>query len=96
MQVETVLDLRYNIAALAIAILKGISPEQAFAILEGKNIITVYNEEDIKDMVRLHDQGFSYRQIAEMYGLTKDAVQKRINRYKKKTSSSRHLKRSTK
>lgn len=38
MQVETVLDLRYNIAALAIAILRDdvITSEDAFAILEGE------------------------------------------------------------
>ena len=92
--IETTFDLRYNIAALTIAILSNKTPEQAFAVIEETSPTKVYDDRDVIDMVRFQKQGMTYREIGEMYGINKDAVRNRM-RKKKKTFSDCHLKRST-
>lgn len=81
---ETVIDLRYNIAALAIAIIRDdvFIVEQAFDILEGKD--SKLTNSDVEDMIAMKSQGMSYRQIGTIYGLTYSAVAKKITRYKEK------------
>ena len=53
MKTETVFDLRYNIAALYIAILKeGIAtPEQAFAVISNTSVIKATKDEDVKEVI---------------------------------------------
>lgn len=96
MKIEPALDLQYNFAALCIAILREdiATPEQAFAVLEGKEIRTAYNDKDTLDMISMKDQGLCYQEIGEMYGIGGDAVFGRIKRYKKRTNSDCNLKRS--
>lgn len=89
--IETTFDLRYNIAALTIAILSNKTPEQAFAVLTEESMTKVYSDKDVIDMVRFQKQGMTYREIGEMYGINKDAVRNRM-RKKKKTFSDGSLK----
>lgn len=94
---ETVFDLRYNIAAMYIAILREdiATPEQAFAVISNTSAIKAIKDEDVKDMIAMKKQGLTYKQIAEIYGSTDSNIHHRIKRYKgKKTSSSGNLKRS--
>lgn len=98
-QVETSIDLRYNIAAMYIAILsEGIAtPEQAFAVVEDTPITKATNDEDVLDMIAMRKQGMTYKSIAEIYGSTDSNIYHRIKRYKarkRKDLSSSNLKRS--
>lgn len=92
--IETSMDLSYNIAALCIAILRDdiATPEQAFAILEKREVKTAYNHEDTEDMIKMRYQGLSYKEIGEIYGISKDAAYWKIRRYKERTNSDGHLK----
>lgn len=95
---ETAFDLRYNIAAMYIAILREdvATPEQAFAVIENTSIIKATTDEDVKDMIAMRKQGLTYKAIAEIYGSTDSNIYHRIKRYKEKeTNSSGNLKRST-
>lgn len=87
LKIESV-DLRDNIIALYIAILREdiATPEQAFAAIEGLTITRIYNDKDTLDMIGMKEQGLGYEEISQIYGLTKDAVRRRIERYKKRTS----------
>jgi hypothetical protein len=66
----TSLDLRYNIAALAIAIIRDdiFSAEDAFKRLEGKKKRTwrKADTKDTKEMMKSKEQGFTYKQIGEL------------------------------
>ncbi|SDX75543.1 helix-turn-helix domain-containing protein [Tepidimicrobium xylanilyticum] len=97
MKVESSLDLRYNIAAMYIAILREdiVTPEQAFAVVEDESIIRVYDNKDVADMVELKNQGLSYREIGQIYGISGDAVYRRIRRHKKRDLPDGSLERST-
>lgn len=95
---ETSLDLRYNIAALTIAICSKefMLPEKAFSVIADKNF--QLNYEDVEDMISLLNQGMTYRKIAEIYGSTDSNIFHRVKRYKKKKEkelSSGNLKSST-
>ena len=75
-----------NYVALMMCIFTGWEPEQCFIYLETlrrpkrkSNII----EDDVLDMIRLKQNGMSYREIGEIYGLSPDAVYYRIKRSKK-------------
>lgn len=92
---ETALDLRYNIAALTIAICseRYVLPEKAFSIIsEEKYHLT---DEDVEDMLRLRDQGVRLVDVANMYGMSSSDMVHRIKRYKvkkEKELSDGHLK----
>ena len=88
MKAATALDLKYNIAAMYIAILRDdiATPEQAFAVIEDKSVRKTVTDEDVEDMVAMKEQGLSYGQISEIYGLSWHATRRRIERYKKRTS----------
>lgn len=94
MQTETVFDLRYNIAAMYIAILRDdvATPEQAFAIIEDS--VHKLTDKDTADMINMRIGGMSYKEIAEIYGISDSSVIRRIKRYKKRDLSDCHLKRS--
>ena len=70
-------------AALAIAILKPVSVEQAFDLIEIGSLKKTYlMPEDTKDMVKLKNNGTTYTEIGEIYDITANAVLKRVKRYK--------------
>lgn len=96
MKAETSIDLRYNIAAMCIAILKEdiATPEQAFAVVsESRCKLT---DEDTLDMIAMRDRGVEYQEIARIYGYTVSGIKNRIYKYKKETSLDGHPKRSIK
>lgn len=82
--IETTFDLRYNIAALAIAILRHdvYLPEQAFAALE--NIEYKTGDYDLDIMLEMRDKGLTYKQIGKIYGTTDSNIHHRLKRYKVK------------
>lgn len=86
-----------NWLALGIAILspKFITPEEAFDLLYIEERATrgkpsrrynkTIDDKDIKDMMKLKfEQGYTYKEIADMYGVTAYTVYGRIRNYKKK------------
>ncbi|SDX05320.1 hypothetical protein [Tepidimicrobium xylanilyticum] len=86
MKVESSLDLRYNIAAMCVAILREdiATPEQAFAIIsESAYRLT---DEDTQDMIKMLEQGMKLEEVGQIYGMTKAGISARISRYKKRTS----------
>ncbi|MDR7856333.1 hypothetical protein [Tissierella sp.] len=92
---ETALDLRYNIAALTIAICseKYTLPEKAFSIISEEKF--KLNDNDTEDMISLREQGTTFRAIGEIYGVSDSDILKRIKRYKAKKEkelSDGHLK----
>lgn len=94
MQAETTFDLRYNIAALYIAILREdvLLPEEAFAVIsESKYKLT---EEDVLDMIRLREQGEPYEEIAEIYGYTVSGIKNRVYKHRKRDLPDGSLERS--
>lgn len=81
--VETTYDLRYNIAALTLAICSEnfMLPEAAFSILEESKF--KIGEEDTKDMLAMREQGVTYRDISEIYGSTDSSIYHRLKRYRR-------------
>lgn len=82
-----------NWCALCISILKEVTPEMAFELLENpgtqegkpmryKKNRTITND-DVADMVKLKET-HSYSEIGEMYGMSIGAVYSRIKYYKQK------------
>lgn len=92
MQIETVVDLSDNIAALVLAILRKdiATPEQAFAIIT--NTKYMLTDEDTEDMIKMMEQGMKLEEISKIYGMTKSGVIARVRRYKKRTNSDGNLK----
>lgn len=80
---ETALDLRYNISALTLAICskRYMIPEQAFSVLS-QNQKYITTDEDKEDMLKLVEEGLSYREIGEIYGIETSNVHKTLARYK--------------
>lgn len=92
---ETAIDLRYNIAALTIAICSEefMLPEKAFSIISESSYRS--SDEDVEDMIKMINQGMTYRQIAEIYDSTGSNIFHRVKRYeakKEKELSSGNLK----
>jgi hypothetical protein len=76
--------MKENYYALLICILKPVTIEQSFDMMNGKitKIRKVsISKADIQDMIRMK-QRMTYHEIGELYGLTKQAVYRRIKRYK--------------
>jgi DNA-directed RNA polymerase specialized sigma24 family protein len=75
-----------NWYALVIAILFKQPPETAFQILEEGERNMNYSkltELDTLDMIKFREEGITYREIGEMYGISESAAYKRIMYYKK-------------
>lgn len=86
LKVESSLDLRYNIAAMCVAILREdiATPEQAFAVVsESAYKLT---DEDTQDMMKMIEQGMKLEEVGKVYGMTKAGISARISRYKKDQS----------
>jgi len=79
-----------NWYALVIAILFNQPPETAFQILEDGTRNLHYSkltELDTLDMIKFREEGFTYKEIGEMYGISESAAHKRISYLKKKNRS---------
>lgn len=80
-----------NWYAFYISIVKEVPPEIAFAMMEGKKDTQwrkLLTDEDKEDMIKLREQGLTYKEIGYMYGLSKTAIGHHIERYKKKGEAS--------
>lgn len=81
-----------NWCALAIAILLKQPPETSFQILEegkknqGRSALDC---KDTLDMISFREQGLTYREIGEMYGLKEYVVYKRIKYYNEHIKNNR-------
>lgn len=86
--IETALDLRYNIAALTIAICHKdyLLPEQAFSIISDDRYMTTIDDKE--DMLTLKDEGLSFNEIGKLYGVTGSNVYKTLKRYQAKKETS--------
>jgi len=74
-----------NWYALVIAILLKQPPEKAFQTLERGKInlgVSALNDNDTLDMIAFRENGVTYKEIAEMYGMNNSAVYHRIKYYK--------------
>lgn len=75
--------MKENWYVFLICILKPVTVEKAFDLFEGispKIINTAVTPDDVEDMIRLKREGLTYRELGDMYGMSKDAVHKRIQR----------------
>lgn len=67
--------------ALCVSILTGVLPDEAFELLENGNLsYRKIDEEDIQDMIALKGS-MTYNEIGQMFGLSGDAVRRRMLRY---------------
>lgn len=76
--------MKENYYALLICILLPVTIEKSFDLMEGritKKRNTAITRNDVKDMIRMK-QSMTYEEIGEMYGISKQAVYRRIKRYK--------------
>lgn len=77
--------MKENYYALLICILRPVTIERSFDMLSGK-ITKVQNKaitkDDVRDMISMKQQGMTYQEISDIYGLSWDAVRRRIKRFK--------------
>jgi len=84
----TIIDLKENYCALAVAILTQATPEKAFDLMENLPSRTKTNShshitrDDVDDMRRLKSEGLTYSQIGEIYNLDRHNVYAKMNRQK--------------
>lgn len=72
----------FNWYALALSIINNVLPEQAFSLLENGKTTKKYNTVNLEDMIKLRQQGMTYKAIGEIYGIKESAVCKRIAYHK--------------
>lgn len=77
-------DLGY--AALTFAILRNTTPETAFwkLLTDAKSTRAQISDEDMEDVMKMRSQGFTLREVAEMYGVTDSNLSHRIEKMRKK------------
>jgi len=73
-----------NWCIFCLAIIKGLTVEQAWNAWEGIKTNWTYTEEDNEDMKKMRATKMSYKEIGEIYGISDGAVHKRVNGYYKK------------
>lgn len=78
-----------NWYALIVSILKGVLPEQAFELMENNTYKPLYGSDHTSDMIKMHEQGMTYRDIGEIYGISESAICKRIKHIKKPPCANR-------
>lgn len=88
----TFIDLASNYVALAVSILNNCTPERAFDLLEDYeratakgSVRTDITPDDIEDMHKLRAQGYKYREIGEMYGLSFEEAYYKMKRRKRRS-----------
>ncbi len=73
-----------NYYALYLSIVSYLTPEQAFALLETGVKKRLLGEQDTIDMKKMRRQGWTFKDIAEAYGIKDSTVYKRLKNYDKK------------
>lgn len=78
--VSTIPDGYY---ALAISIIKRTTPDEAFELLDNGCLPPrkMLEPDEVAEMARLKET-MTYRELAELYGMKRDAVYNRIRRFK--------------
>ena len=76
-------------AALYLAIIKGVSPEMAFKMLDGKRTKREWTIEDIKKMDKLRLRGVKWKTIAEIMGSNEKTIQNVFKYYKRQAKNRR-------
>ena len=84
MKSESCFDLRYNIAALAIAIIREdvFLPEQAFSVLSGN--VYLFTDQDIEDMKQFKNIGLTYKEIGNIYGVSTNKIYGKLRKRQSK------------
>jgi len=79
-------NITLNYYALCVSILCNCLPEVAFEKLQSnrpskvKSSFKVLSDTDVDDMVKMHQEGLTYKQIGEIYGIDHTYVRKRIRK----------------
>ncbi len=73
--------------ALAVSILTTKTPEQAFELLDPTDNLSVFSEKDTEDMIRLKEQGLTFKELGEIYNVHPSSVASRIKRFLKRGES---------
>ena len=79
------MPMKLNYYALIVACLSGCTPETAYEKLQHERPSTVVaqlSDDDLQDMQGMKLQGWTYRAIGELYGLTMQEVYGRLRYYK--------------
>ena len=79
----TAYDLRYNLYALVLCILKRKNPEEAFTIIEGEKPMAKIGPKidvDVEWLEELRRSGKTYREIQAITGYSYKIVYGRLNR----------------
>ena len=75
----------YGFTALMICVFSNMTPEQAFRKLENKSYKnTMLSDEDALDMMKMKENGMTYKAIGECYGISESAAFRRMERFKEK------------
>lgn len=76
---RTVHENDINFAAFALAILKPMTIEQAFEMVQtGVKRNNRYTKEDEQDMIEMRKLGLTYVEIGDAYGVTASCIRKKI------------------
>lgn len=77
--------MNYNYYALVVAILNDCSPECAFALMNGEygNKPNKLTDNQIEEMIEVK-KTHTYKEMADIYGMSKDAIYMQIKRYKQR------------
>ena len=82
--------MKENWCALFIATQLNVTPEQAFKLFwrgkRKKSNKKKLTENEILEIIELNKSGKKYKDIAPMYGKSKNCINKIVNDYKRKTS----------
>ena len=77
--------MKLNYYALVVAVHVGCTPETAFERLQHDRPSTVaaqLSDEDLQDMQRMKVQGWTYKALGELYGMTLYETYGRLRRFK--------------
>lgn len=80
---RTVHENDINFAAFALAVLKPLTVEQAFEMIQaGVKRNNKYTKKDEQDMIEMRKQGMTYAAIGNAYGVTTSCIRRKIIRVK--------------
>ena len=73
--------------ALTVCILRNVTPEEAFKMLEGKKY-RKWTADDVYKIAMMRNLGTKWREIGKVYGVTAQVAYKMYRYHKKKIESS--------
>lgn len=82
------IDVKENWYAFFICIVRGVSIEVGLQMMVDEVFNKVQNktitDDDVETMIKMKHKGLTYPEIGEIYGITYQAVYRRIKRYKER------------